>query len=161
VANGVRMPVLVPGNIGERAARKNFRLSTEQVIQVSNQWGFMLEQTAQREFPSFMIVGHPGKLAKLVEGHWDTHSSHSPSAVPIVARLAEATLLRRMPECATVEGVFESVPANDRRTLADALAAEIRRSIAARLGLRQEIAVVLINLSGKILGQDGDVTPWT
>ncbi|MBI5686135.1 MAG: cobalamin biosynthesis protein CbiD [Verrucomicrobia bacterium] len=159
-ANGVRMPVLVPGNIGERAARKNFRLAAEQVIQVSNQWGFMLELTAQRDFPRFMIVGHPGKLAKLIEGHWDTHSSQSPSAVPIVARLAETTLSRPMPECATVEGVFESLSAEEQRRLADALASAVRSSIAQRLSQRREIAVVLINLTGKILGQCGDMTPW-
>jgi len=160
-ANGVRAPVLVPGNIGERAARKNFRLSAEQVIQVSNQWGFMLEQTGQCNFPRFMVLGHPGKLAKLAEGHWDTHSSQSPNAVPIVARLAEATLSRRMSECATVEGVFESLSTEERRRLADALAAQIRSAIVERLGLRREIAVVLINLTGNILGHDGDLQAWT
>jgi cobalt-precorrin-5B (C1)-methyltransferase len=159
-ANGVRAPVLVPGNIGERAARKNFRLAPEQVIQVSNQWGFMLELTSQRDFPRFMIVGHPGKLAKLVEGHWDTHSSQSPSAVPIVARLAETTFARSMPECATVEAIFDNLSAVEQQKLAEALATKIRRSIGERLASRQEIAVVLINLTGKILGQCGDMTTW-
>lgn len=160
-ANGVRAPVLVPGNIGERAARKNFRLGPEQVVQVSNQWGFMLEQLAAHSFPRLLVLGHPGKLAKLTEGHWDTHSSHSPNAVPIVARIAKATLSRPMPEPATVEAVFDSLPANDQRKFADALAAEIRRSISERLASRQEIAVVLINLTGNILGHDGDLKSWT
>jgi cobalt-precorrin-5B (C1)-methyltransferase len=160
-ANGVRAPVFVPGNIGERAARKNFRLSAEQVVQVSNQWGFMLEQFAERDFPRLMVLGHPGKLAKLVEGHWDTHSSQSPNAVPIVTRLAEATLSRQQPESATVESVFESLPANEQRRLADALAAAIRSSIEQQLRRRCEIAVVLINLTGNILGHDGDLKTWT
>jgi cobalt-precorrin-5B (C1)-methyltransferase len=160
-ANGVRVPVFVPGNIGERAARKNFRLGPEQVVQVSNQWGFMLEQFAERDFPRIMVLGHPGKLAKLIGGHWDTHSSQSPSAVPIVARIAEAMLSRPMPECATVEAVFDSMPADEQRKLADALAAEIHRSISERLASRQEIAVVLINLTGNILGHDGDLKSWT
>jgi cobalt-precorrin-5B (C1)-methyltransferase len=160
-ANGVRAPVLVPGNIGERAARKHFRLAAEQVVQVSNQWGFMLEQFAQRDFPRLMVLGHPGKLAKMAEGHWDTHSSQSPSAVPIVARLVEAMLSRPLPESTTVEGVFESLSAEEQRRLANALAAEIRRSISQRLASRQEIAVVLINLTGNILGHDGDLKAWT
>ncbi|MCX6910437.1 MAG: cobalt-precorrin-5B (C(1))-methyltransferase CbiD [Verrucomicrobia bacterium] len=160
-ANGVRSPVLVPGNIGERAARKNFRLSAEQVVQVSNQWGFMLEQFAKCDFPCLMVLGHPGKLAKLVEGHWDTHSSQSPNAVPIVARLAEAALSRRLPESTTVEGIFESLSAEEQRKLAGALAAKIRSSIAERLGSQREIAVVLINLTGNILGHNGDLKPWT
>ncbi|MCX6900418.1 MAG: cobalt-precorrin-5B (C(1))-methyltransferase CbiD [Verrucomicrobia bacterium] len=160
-ANGVRSPVLVPGNIGERAARKNFRLSAEQVVQVSNQWGFMLEQFAERDFPRLMVLGHPGKLAKLVEGHWDTHSSQSPNAVPIVARLAEAALSHPLPESTTVEGIFESLSTEEQRKLADALAAKIRSTIAERLASQREIAVVLINLTGNILGHNGDLKPWT
>ncbi|MFA6562779.1 MAG: cobalt-precorrin-5B (C(1))-methyltransferase CbiD [Verrucomicrobiia bacterium] len=160
-ANGVRAPVLVPGNIGERAARKNFLLSAEQIVQVSNQWGFMLEQFAERDFPRLMVLGHPGKLAKLVEGHWDTHSSQSPNAVPIVARLAEAALSHRLPESTTVEGVFESLSTEEQRKLADALAAKVRSTIAERLTKQCEIAVVLINLTGNILGHDGDLKPWT
>ena len=159
-ANGVKTPVLVPGNIGERAARRNFRLGADDVIQVSNQWGFMLEQTIQRGFPRFMVVGHPGKLAKLIEGHWDTHSSQSPGAAPIVARLAEATLARRPSETTTVEGIFESLSVAEQRLLADALAAKIRAAIRDRPGSKCEIAVVLINLAGNILGLDGDVSPW-
>ena len=73
-ACGVRAPVLVPGNIGERAARGNYRLSPEQVIEVSNQWGAMLDETQRYDFANLLIVGHPGKLAKLTAGEWDTHS---------------------------------------------------------------------------------------
>ncbi len=160
LANGVRRPVLVPGNIGERAARQHFRLGPDQVIQVSNQWGFMLEQTAQQGFTCLLVVGHPGKLAKLIDGHWDTHSSQSPGAAPIVARLAGDVLGLCPPETTTVEGIFESLPPGKQRRLADALAARIRTAVCQRLDGSCEIVVVLINLTGKILGQDGDVSPW-
>ena len=42
-ANGVAAAVLVPGHIGERADRRHFHLAAEQVVEVSNEWGFMLD----------------------------------------------------------------------------------------------------------------------
>ncbi|MBI4025933.1 MAG: cobalamin biosynthesis protein CbiD [Verrucomicrobia bacterium] len=159
-ACGVRHPVLVPGNIGERAARKNFRLTPEQVVQVSNQWGFMLDQTARHDFPAMLVLGHPGKLAKLMAGQWDTHSSHSTSAVPIVAQLAGTICQKPLLETPTVEGLFDGLPHEERHTLADAVSEKIRGAILQRLGEKMGLAVALINMSGEILGSDGDLTLW-
>lgn len=158
-ASGVREPVLVPGNIGERAARRNLKVDPAQIVQVSNQWGFMLDAAARLPFERMLVLGHPGKLAKLIEGDWDTHSSHSGSAAPIVARIA-AALFQPVPESPTVEGIFEALPPDARGNLAMALAAAIRKAILARIGGRKELAVVLINMAGDILGSDGELLPW-
>ena len=45
-AAGIRAPVLVPGHIGERAARAHFRVADEQVVEVGNEWGFVLDEAA-------------------------------------------------------------------------------------------------------------------
>ena len=45
-ACGVKAPVLVPGNIGAKAARRHFALRDEQVIEVGNAWGFVLDEAA-------------------------------------------------------------------------------------------------------------------
>ncbi|MBM3891953.1 MAG: cobalamin biosynthesis protein CbiD, partial [Verrucomicrobia bacterium] len=124
-ASGVTAPVLVPGNIGERAARRHFRLGPEQVVQVSNHWGFMLDQLVRHSFARLLIVGHPGKLAKLAEGDWNTHSSRSATVAPSVARLAETTLGESVAEAPTVEGIFDALPQEKRRRLGDALAARV------------------------------------
>ena len=155
-ACGVQAPVLVPGNIGERAARKNYRLTADQVIHVSNQWGFMLDEIARRSFGPVLVLGHPGKLAKLIDGEWDTHSGASSSAMPIVARLLTAPA----PEATTVEGLLEALPQGERRQVADCLSEKICGRVRERLGGRTELAVVLINLAGDVLGSEGDLTPW-
>ncbi|MFH1114144.1 MAG: cobalt-precorrin-5B (C(1))-methyltransferase CbiD [Pseudomonadota bacterium] len=160
VACGVRNPVFVPGRIGERAAEKLFRFSSEQLIEVSNEWGFILDEAAKEDFDRLLVVGHPGKTAKLPAGYWDTHSSRSPSAVPYVADLASRVLGKVVPDTATVEGLFNDLSGADRRRLADALAADIRSAICARVMARFPVAVVLVNLSGARLGEDGDVSPW-
>jgi cobalt-precorrin-5B (C1)-methyltransferase len=159
-ACSVRAPVLVPGNIGERAARRNLRVSADQVIQVSNHWGFMLDEAARMPFERMLALGHPGKLAKLADGEWDTHSSASPSAVGAVARIAEPVLCRPAPESATVEGLFEALEPGERRRVGDALAAVVREAIGKRIGRGMPLAVMLVNMAGEPLGEEGDLTPW-
>lgn len=160
VACGVKNPIFVPGRIGERAAEKLLQFSTEQLVEVSNEWGFVLDEAAGEDFDRLLVVGHPGKLAKLPAGNWDTHSSRSPSAVPHVADLANRILGRVLPHPATVEGLFNDLPEDDRERLAHALAADIRAAISLRIKERYPIAVVLVNLSGSLLGADGDVSRW-
>ncbi len=159
-ACSVWAPVLVPGRIGEKAARRYFRLSPEQLIEVSNEWGFMLDQVAARGFGRLLVLGHPGKLAKLPEGQWDTHSSRSASAVPAVAGLATRLLGRMAPDCPTVEGLFTALPDADRVRLATELASKIRQAIDARIQRRYPTAVVLVNIRSELLGSDGDLLTW-
>jgi cobalt-precorrin-5B (C1)-methyltransferase len=157
----VKAPVFVPGRIGEKAARGNFRLAPEQLIEVSNEWGFVLDLAAKLDFERLLILGHPGKLAKLPAGDWDTHSSRSKNAVPWVTDLAERTLGMSLPESKTVEGLFSALAVSERSLLANELAAKIRQAAAQRVGERFPIAAVLVNLRSELLGSDGDLTPWS
>ena len=160
VACKVSNPILVPGRIGERAAKALYAPVPEQLIEVSNEWGFMLDEAANLSFDAMMVLGHPGKLAKLPGGDWDTHSSRSRSAVPFVTALAETILGRSFPESSTVEGLFRDLPLEESRVLADRLASRIRLAVSQRLGERFPVAVVLVNLKGVVLGMDGDLSPW-
>ncbi len=160
VACKVACPVFVPGRIGEKAARRLFVLSPEQVVEVSNEWGFILDEAAKTDFARLLVLGHPGKLAKLSAGWWDTHSSRSGSPVPTVLKLAEDVLGRILPESGTVEGIFNNLPETERRKLAHALAGRIRAAVLERVSGRFEIAVLLVNMRGLLLGFDGDLSAW-
>lgn len=160
-ACGVRAPVLVPGNIGERAALRNLRVEPDHIVQVSNHWGFMLDQAArQPKFERLLVLGHPGKLAKLVDGEWDTHSSNSASAVGIVARIGAELFGKPLPESTTVEGIFEACTPEQSARLGNALAATVRQAITVRIGSTKALSVALINLAGAVLGSNGDLSPW-
>ena len=159
-AAGIRAPVLVPGHIGERAARGHFRISEEQVVEVGNLWGIALDEVLRRPFAALMAAGHPGKLAKLSAGDWDTHSGRSASAVPPVRALYERLFGRPLQEAATVEGIFTALEGKERGELGDALAESVRKAVAERTGGRLHTAAVLIDLKGRILGRAGDLTPW-
>ena len=160
LALGLKDLVFVPGHIGEKAAHRHFALRSEQVIEVSNEWGYMLEQAAREKVPQLLVLGHPGKLAKLAEGMWDTHSGRSGSALPLVEKIAAEHFSSSLPEANTVEGFLATWPKESRRELGNVLARRVRQAVEQFTGRQIHIAVVLVNLQGDRLGSAGDLTPW-
>jgi len=159
-ACGVNAPVFVPGRIGERSARRHLRVAVEQVIEVGNEWGFVLDQAAKRPFSTLLLMGHPGKLAKLAQEQWDTHSSRSHSAAPMVQDVAQELLDRDVEEAATVEGLLSALPPRDMQLVAETLAESIVAAVSGRTRAAFAVAVILVNLAGEMLGSHGDTTPW-
>jgi cobalt-precorrin-5B (C1)-methyltransferase len=159
-AAGIRAPVFVPGHIGERAARARFRVADGQVVEVGNEWGFVLEEALRYPFSALLIVGHPGKLAKLTAGDWDTHSGRSESALPVVEAMHADILGRPAAPAATVEGLLAALNPVDKKTIGDALASAILKAVEKKTEGRFTPAVVLIDLGGRIIGTSGDLKPW-
>ncbi len=159
-ACGLQTPVLVPGNIGVAGAERHFSLEDQQLVEVGNEWGFAIDVIGQRTFKALLVVGHPGKLAKLIDGHWNTHSSASPSATEAVAELANQELGLGLVDSETVEGLFAQMASADGNVLGNALAERISRPIEQRLNRLVAIAVCLINMAGERIGCAGDLTSW-
>ena len=151
-ATGVERPVFVPGHIGSRAARRHLGVTDEQIIEVSNEWGFVLDAAVSCPFKTVMILGHPGKLAKLAMNHWDTHSSRSPSAVPFVTDLAAKVLGKELGEGNTVEGIFGGLSARESKMLGDELAGVVSQAIRKRTEAAWEVKVALVNMKGDLIG---------
>lgn len=160
LANAVTAPVLVPGNIGARAARNFFSLAPHSVVEAGNEWGYLLDHLRTSCLTALLALGHPGKLAKLWLGDWDTHSSRSRSPVAAVQELAHSITGRAMTDLPTVEGVLMELAADERRMVAAELAERIRRAIDERVHARFAVAVALINMQGEWLASAGDLTPW-
>jgi len=160
LAEGVTRPVLTPGNIGTKAAGQLFGVDSFAIVEVGNEWGYLLEKMADRNVEGVLVVGHPGKLAKLAMGQWDTHSKRSESAAPFVRRLAEDTLGAPVEESETVEGVFESLNDEDRRRLGHRLADAIRGAVAEKICGKADVAVALVNMKLAPVGAAGNIEPW-
>ncbi len=154
-AAGVTHPVLVPGHIGERSARRQLKLSEDQLIEVGNEWGFVLEGLSKYSFKHVLLWGHPGKLAKLAGEAWDTHSYRSDSALEIVRKLGLMPSLDEEP--VTMEGLFEMLKLEERRKLATELGEAIARAAARKCGDCCQISVGLVNMAGEMLGSDSDL----
>ena len=162
IAANIKKLVLVPGNMGNKAAQRYFSVKPQQIIDVSNEWGYLLEQTEKHPFEQLLIVGHPGKLAKLALGQWQTHSAQSDSAVPYVSKMAAEIVMTPLPEANTVEELFmEFLDEKQRRQLGDRIAGEIRQKIDQTYPQLPTVVVMLINLKQQIIGRSGDFTLWS
>ncbi len=159
-AAGIKALVFVPGHIGERAARKHFSLSPDQVIEVSNEWGFMLDCLTIYNFKNLLVLGHPGKLAKLAGNQWDTHSSRSESALAFVEKQALEIKKPPLPVSTTVEGFLMALSVTERKNVSDLLTIRIKQAVQDRLGEKITVAVGLVNLQGEWLGSAGSLSPW-
>jgi cobalt-precorrin-5B (C1)-methyltransferase len=154
--------VLVPGHIGERSARNHLDLTGEQVVEVGNEWGYTLDRVHRYSFENILVWGHPGKLAKLAVGDWDTHSSRSGPALDVVrnifADLGPWSL--DLGTHTTTEGFFLSLGEDARTRLADEVSEAVARACTEKTGGETAVAVVLVNMAGEVLGMYGDTRKW-
>lgn len=164
----------LPGKIGRVFVAQTLGLPDKRSVQIANFLGDALDFTQKalaeegRTLPLLWLAGHPGKLAKVLDGVWDTHSSKSNMAMLGVARVAEemnaagqgvwfdAALLQQMKEANTVEAIIELVRQQD-AALSRRLWCEIESRIAAltqaRVPAVERIAVRLFDLDGQQLGE--------
>ncbi len=156
----VDYPVFVPGRIGLKAASKLLDIHGDRILEVSNEWGFSLDLARQEGFSGLLMVGHPGKLAKLAAGWWDTHSSRSAPAVEYVEKTAQRELGHSPDDCKTVEAIFKSMTPSDSTKLGEIVAAAICRAVETRVQGKFPCSALLVDLSGNMLARSGDFSQW-
>ena len=155
--------VLTPGNLGQRFARASLGLPLKRVVQMSNFVGFSLEHMEKslaptHRLPRLWLAGHPGKLAKLLENIWDTHSSEGGNGVRAVTRFAEKfglepSLCAEMERCTTVEGIIEILePHACANSFWQGVSQRIAQLVAAKLTKVDEVCVRLFQMDGTPLG---------
>lgn len=152
-ARGQETLVLVPGHMGERSAATT--LPGLECVEVGNAWGEALDLAPRHGFVRLVAIGHPGKLVKLAQGQWDTHSSAGSSA----AVWARRFLVRAFgssggptfPFADTLEGLLEPLEPSLRRQAASLLARTVAGALQARSGIPSR--VVFVDLRGQITGE--------
>ncbi|RFB73284.1 MULTISPECIES: cobalt-precorrin-5B (C(1))-methyltransferase CbiD [unclassified Herbaspirillum] len=167
--NGVASCVAyLPGKIGRTFARDELGLPEARSVQIANFLGdaldftqsALVEQGAQLDV--LWLAGHPGKLAKVLDGVWDTHSSKSNMAMGGVARVASelaaelgfsAALIAEIESANTVEAAIERLK-NEPGAVAlwRTIEARIAALAQARLPSVKRVEVRLFDLDGNLLG---------
>lgn len=167
VALGDHPPAVAytPGKIGRAFARERLALVQKRVVQISNFVGFALERTEEVleeeevRLPALWVLGHPGKLAKVLDGVWDTHSRGSGMAMEAVARVAAelgwpGRRVRAVEESNTVEGVIEMLGSGpEARVLWTETEGRIARLMHARVPRVDRVEVRLFAMDGRALGE--------
>lgn len=165
LAGGAQTVAYLPGKIGREFARDVLQLAEKNTVQIANFLGDALDFTQAalaeegRTLDVLWLAGHPGKLAKVLDGVWDTHSSKSNMAMGGVARVAAqrgfaAHLVTQIQQSNTVEAAMERIR---HEAGAQALWMDIEQRIAAaaqaRLPSVKKVQVRLFDLSGNLLGE--------
>lgn len=132
---------LSPGKIGEDSLKAIF--AGIRVVQMSNFIGDALSYAATKGFRHIIIGGHPGKLAKLLMGYFNTHSGNSPQATGFVAKL-----FGLKGEYNTVE---EIISQSQNSAKFDLLAYEIAAKIRTLYGF-SAVDVLLFNMNKQRIG---------
>lgn len=152
-ARGQRTLLVVPGHMGERAAAALVR--GLEPVEAGNAWGAVLDRAVDHGFTEIVAVGHPGKLVKLAQGQWDTHSSAGSSAPSWALRFLKRSLDRsqagELAPSGTLEGLFAPLAGATRRKASDHLANRTAKAIRRRSGLPSR--VLLVDLKGNLLGE--------
>lgn len=154
-AQGQRTAVLVPGHMGEKAAGR--LLPGLECVEVGNAWGEILDRVSRHGFLDVIALGHPGKLAKIAQGQWDTHSSQGSSAARWTLRFLRKTLgpVTPLSELAwapdTLEGLLQGLDPDLKGRASSLLASRVSRRIATRAGLPAR--TIFVDLKGNVLGE--------
>ncbi len=164
LGGGAQSIAFLPGKIGRKYAKETLGLPAQRAVQIANFPGDALDfmqqalSEEQRGLDVLWLLGHPGKLAKVLAGKWDTHSSKSGMAMDAVADVAaelgfNGNLVQAIAQANTVEAAIEKL---QRESGAQALWMEIERRIAVlvheRAPAASRVEVRLFNLNGKTLG---------
>jgi cobalt-precorrin-5B (C1)-methyltransferase len=156
----------LPGKIGRDYAKDVLGMPERRTVQIANFLGDALDFTETalrqdgRELEVLWLAGHPGKLAKVLDGYWDTHSSKSNMAMAGVARVAAQCgyaphLVQEIEQANTVEAAMERMK---NEAGARDLWVEIERRVGqlahARVPSVRRLEVRLFDLAGNALGVD-------
>jgi len=176
---GYETVVLVPGSLGERSFLNLFDIPKDRVIQISNFIGFMLDAAGQRNFKRVILAGHPGKLAKLLRGDFQTHSAVSKPANDILIGIIEQqvqnrdqvsgvggqktetrlpnAILNHLKEVSTIEGIVELLKEYKYLSIMDEVAEKVETKVLEFYRVKQpfptlEAGVILFDMKGSIIG---------
>lgn len=152
--------VLVPGRRGERAFLDEFgSVNPVSVVQMGNFAKEALLAAGARGFGRIVLAGHPGKLAKLALGEYDTH--HGSAGMPLeIFRQAAAESALALPAApGTIEELIADLP-DDGRRLLDRVA-ELTARRCARDFPGAEYTVIFYDLNGRAIGgSDRNIGDW-
>jgi cobalt-precorrin-5B (C1)-methyltransferase len=164
LGNEANSIALLPGKIGRVYAKETLGLPEHRAVQIANFLGDALDFTQQalteqrRELDVLWLLGHPGKLAKVLDGVWDTHSGKSSMAMSAVARVAaelgfDSNLVQELEQANTVEAATEILNKKpESRMFWTDIERRITELVHARVPAARKVEVRLFNLQGDSLG---------
>tara|TARA_B100000315_G_scaffold215253_1_gene214451 strand:- start:4029 stop:5105 length:1077 start_codon:yes stop_codon:yes gene_type:complete len=157
--------IITPGNISEQAMQKHFRdkFQDHQIVQSGDYLGFTLKNALKMKF-SIILAGHPGKLAKVLSGHFQTHYTKSPAAnkavVSFFKNSVDKAILNELKESPTIEGMINILQKHDKVKLFHWLAETIEKKVQAYLKTDLTVPTLLFNMNKELVGYSKAGRKW-
>ena len=160
VQAGFERVFFVPGNIGERIAKKLFDPPEDDIVQTGDFVGYMLDKAVEKGVKEIVFLGHPGKLAKVAAGIFNTHHKVADARNEVVAAHAgaegaDASLVKRILKANTTE---ESIPLLKEAGLServfDRIAERVSERVAERTQGKIKVNVIIVSMDEQVLGVD-------
>jgi cobalt-precorrin-5B (C1)-methyltransferase len=155
VAEGYEYLVFVPGNIGEKFAKTLLDVEDDQIIQMGNFVGFMLEEASKEGVKKITILGHAGKLIKISAGIFNTKHSIADGRREILAAHtalagADKKIVAKIFKSNTTEDMISILEENKLVNIVfNSIANEIKHICTQKFNIK--FNVIIVNMKGKLL----------
>lgn len=157
VAEGFEDLVFVPGNIGERIAREILNVNEDQIVQMGNFVGFMLDKAEKKGVHKITLLGHAGKIIKIAAGIFDTKNSVADGRHEIIAAYCgllgtEKELIEEIFRSRTTEDMIDIL---DKENMTFDVFSKIGEAVKEKCQQRVNIDfdVIIVRMDGKILNK--------
>ncbi|MCW4015959.1 MAG: cobalt-precorrin-5B (C(1))-methyltransferase CbiD [Candidatus Bathyarchaeota archaeon] len=154
---------LVPGNIGEKLAKKIFNIPEDSIVQTGDFMGYMLQKAVEKGAKNIAIFGHPGKLVKLAAGIFNTHHKMGDARMEIIAAYAGAAgadtkLIQKIVNSNTTEEAIQFLePAKLIQQTFNPIAEQVYVRSLEKIGNKAKINVIIVSMNGTVLGTSKNV----
>ncbi|MFC1855523.1 cobalt-precorrin-5B (C(1))-methyltransferase CbiD [Thermodesulfobacteriota bacterium] len=80
---------LLLGYVGERYRKEVLKIDEGLTVKVGDHVGFMLEECVKRDLNNVILVGHIGKIVKLTNGQFNTHTNSGDERISTLTKYAK------------------------------------------------------------------------
>ena len=161
LAEGYQKLVFVPGNIGEKLARQLLDVDDDQIIQMGNLVGYMLDEAQKSDISHLIILGHAGKLVKIAGGIFQTEHRLADARREIITTHTglvggDKILMEKVFNSNTTEDMIKVL---DTKNMTESVFNSIAQSIKERCQERFSInpEVLILKMDGTILNSNHQV----
>jgi len=169
LARGYKRVFFVPGNIGERIAKENFKAPEDAIIQTGDFVGYMLDKAVEKGVKEIILLGHSGKLVKLAANIFNTHHKVGDARNEVIASYAgsvgadTATINELLAANTSDEGSEILKRVNLLEPTYNKIAERVNQRVSDRVENKIKISVIIVSMDGKVLGMDQNARrkkPW-